>query len=185
MVSNVNSTKLTKSTSCQVLRMDDFIRRKKKYNAKTNPIVSRMEEMKHNEYIDNLISDIEEDFKLDDKALIKGSATLYKVYCCQLLREFGYLPMKKLLELFSNLEYAIVRKNSEEIYIEISKDFLNLTYEEAEEEITKARRFVMDKIYSIGNEDNYLFTWRMENMFVLGFEKEVEELNKKYNRVKD
>ena len=185
MVSNVNSSKLTKSTSCQVLRMDDFIRRKKKYNAKTNPIVIRMEEMAHDEYIDNLISDVEEDFKLDDKALIKGSATQYKVYCCQLLREFYYMPMEKLLKLFSNLEYAIVRKNSKEIYIEISKDFLNLTYEEAEEEITKARKFVMDQIYAIGKEDDYLFLWNMENMFVLGFEKEIEELNKKYNRVKD
>jgi len=185
MVSNVNSTKLTKSTSCQVLRMDDFIRRKKKYNAKTNSILSRMEKVDELFTVEDakrMVESAVKNFEKDDKAIIKGAAKHYLVYCSQLLKEFYYMPLTKLIELFSNLEYSLIRKNKKEIYIEVSNDFLDLSYREAEEEIAKARRFTMDQIYAIGREDEYMFLWTVDNMFVPGFSNEVKELNKKYNR---
>lgn len=176
-----------------VVRMDDFIMRKRKYDYQTDPIVQRMRDTNSKIFgkkekeslLNDALKDFEKELEEDEVQVLKtGIRIEYAVYCRQLIETHTFLPRIKLLDLISNLKYAIAKKDEDDMTsIYVSDEFMKLTLEEAEKELEYVRNFVMDKIYSIGKEKYYLLSWAVSAKSKEAFEKETSELAEKYKNL--
>ena len=197
MVQKYNERNVLKNMSLDnnsngiVIRMDDFIKRKRKYDYQTDPIVQRMRDAdpdifsksEKDEMLDNIMKEINSDLEEDsDKVLKEGMRTLYKLYCNQVLSCFSNSPTLEFMFMVYKLKYATIKNDEYGYYVVVSDKFMKLSVEEIEKVLEDTRHFVMDKIYSIGKENQYISSWANTAKSKDTFEKEIEELETKYKQ---